>query len=485
MSPPLVFVTTLLLVVILASHLSLVVEARSNKKQHQHSKYTAMAHRQQQRRQNRRSGSKESVQSQRDIVPKDTVDNNNYNRKRGKKVAPRGTPKKFVVLHDDPMALAALTLMLHHSEELVKVVQQPQSSSSPPPSPADVPSIWLYDDMPRWHEPHARSLLNFECGYTRGSQGDCSYAKYHHDSSSSSSSSGEKKDDPSRSSTTTANPDYVGISLDLNLLVGNKHCLEEVLKHKAPVVALVPSNILSGSLRDAYTNPLNPLTADIPGRHLGVARSQYMHDAKNHLIGAGHNDVTGLSRIRPMVEKVHNRHSFMLCPDDANPSRLFRVLLKQHNSHRSLLATINDFKAANVPVLEIKVDDIRRHTNQTLANVYKFLLDSTATATNQSCYTLQNLPVTAGGSHHPSVRETIAHLIAAPRHVVLDCEATIEAARVRVAVESKSKANAKRIIDDMDQLRNTMIYHHHQNARGQQGPNGVRTSVPKTRPGRQ
>jgi hypothetical protein len=378
---------------------------------------------------------------------------------------------RFLVLHDNFMALRALRTLLHI--EAVQEEKQQQKAKKSAEVSRQRP-VWLYDDMPRWKPKHAEKLWAFGCGETQGSVSDCHIHEYHQRQREEKQKAREeaegrrhKQQRQRKRPVRLGRPMVVGLGLDLNLMSDEADLqrLIAMADTRIPVIALVPSNVLMSTLRDGYKSPLSPMTTTIPGRQVGVARSSYVETQ----------DIRST-----LTHDLHDHHRHLLCPENGDPKQLYRVLQQRHDSHAMFRRVLQQLQEkAGWPVLEIKIDDIRRHANETLSHILQFL-DSHVNMRGDGSLPVLTLPDTPEGleAHH-----AISAHLHVPRQVLLDCEETIEAVRILTAVDLGG-VKGKHIIDDLDKIRQGVLYHHHRNHRGQQGPNGARTNRPQTRPGR-
>lgn len=241
-------------------------------------------------------------------------------------------------------------------------------------------------------------------------------------------------------------PGAVGFGLDLNLLLGNRQVQPALVEASARVVVVTPGSLTRAALREAAHGTLSPLTATIPGRNVGVARSQYAPDT-------------------PFQAK--GRHLNLMCADTQDPDNLVRGLRRQEQERDALRAAARDLRQAGLAVMELNLDTILEEPGHALDDLYWFLLDGDDTkppkvsdtkppeATNRMGITdmsgtiaylpdVPKIPVVT-----KPVRELLRQLEVTPE-ILMDCAEALKASRVRLAVDDRY--DAKALLADVDQV---------------------------------
>lgn len=346
--------------------------------------------------------------------------------------AATGARTKFAVLHDNVHSLTALRHLVHASG-------------------TERTKIWLYGDMPRWKSVHATSLWQFDCGKTTGDPTDCvahqsrlqaalhkeveveeppigrgrrghhkHHKHHHHRGKKGSHGGGEDKGGN--------DPVAVGFGIDLNLWQAGGRAQDFLKRAKALLLALVPDSLIHVALREAHHGAVSPLMADVPGRLVGVARSQFAKD---------------LSNVRPKKRHVH-----LICPEDGDPENMVRVLKQHHASRKAMLEAVQHAQdKLGLRVLVIDPHQLIPEPNETLHAIYDFLFPQKETGGDVPVIFD---PLTDAVEAHNHTFHAIKEAIALPWYVLDECSATIENAKIRLAVAREP--SVKDLIRDLEDM---------------------------------
>lgn len=330
---------------------------------------------------------------------------------------------RFAVLHADSTGVDALNVLL-----------DAQTASS---------DVWLYGDIPRWSPTHVEHLWSFACGRTQGRWPMCgkeglgadpfdpvsvrdherltkllhgfgSDENHKHEASPRRRRRQQKRGGKMQQ---PAVPRAVGFGLDLNVLLGDQRTRPALTEAEARLVVIVPGSLSRAALRDAAHGTLSPLTALLPGRAVGVARSQYAPDA-------------------PFQSK--GRHLNLLCGTEIDPQNLVTALRRQESERDALRAAAEDLRGAGLAVLELDLDEILDRPGEALSKLYGFLLG-------------EDYGVGKGDAAEETVAEPVRGLLAqlaVTPDILDDCAEALESTRVRLAVDDGQ--DAKALIADLD-----------------------------------
>lgn len=373
----------------------------------------------------------------------------------------------FVVVHDDPLHLQSLRLLLEFASDLG--VEETARDEIP-----------LYGDLPRWNKEHAERHWNFKCGWPDS-------AADRHDRGL---TSCLKTPIAHRTSAPRVNDfPVVGFGLDLNLLQyktgTHKKQEKEEEEQKTQlgvdpqfvrdfpmtsvrVIAMVPADpghLVWSTLTQVHHGSSMSITTHTPGREMGIARSLYAKTmAEDGDLGAF----------------IRDRHLHTICSPHTAPETLIRLLQRQEQNHRRLTEAVARLRELGAKVLEIdpQFHLVRQPPHQTLAQIRAFLRGE---CNGADCNSTAVVPDTAAPIHsitkrrdrqqaQQRARTLIAKFITVPRQIVSDCKETLEAGRVRLAVEvGRPAAN---------------LIHHIDHILHRFGSGSSKTSAPITRPGR-
>lgn len=353
--------------------------------------------------------------------------------------------EKFVVLHDNVHSLTALRHLLRAGG-------------------AGKTRVWLYGDMPRWKEMHATTLWQLGCGETDGHPTDCVAHQSRQQLVQEEVerpvigrgrrwSRGNKQRRLQKRGSASAPSSAVGFGMDLNLWQGNTDAQQFLKRGKALLVALIPDSLSHVSLREAHHGAVSPLMADVPGRLVGVARSQFAKD---------------LSKVQPRKRHVH-----LICPEDGNPENMVRVLKRHQESRQSMRDAVQYARATlGLRVLVLDPHRFVPEPNETLTELYDFLFheESGRAMDDDDDDPFEPLETVA----HNATLFQIKGAVGLPWYVFDECSATIEKAKIRLAVERDP--SVQDLIHDLERMQDVI-------GRMRKKRSKVHL-LPKTRPGR-
>jgi len=322
----------------------------------------------------------------------------------------QGQTKRFVVLHDNVHGLTALRHLCHASG-------------------IDQTQIWLYGDMPRWKREHATNLWQLGCGKSHGDPVDCvshqsrieaeverplivRHRKKHHHHGANKQRHVQARTDPLA----------VGFGVDLNVWQSDPKIPAFFKRNRALLVALIPASVVHVALREAHHGAVSPLMQGVPGRLVGVARSQFAKD---------------LSATQPQ-----KRHLQLICPKDSDPENMLRVLKKHLESHNTLRQQVKQMERRGMRVLVLDPQQFLNDPNDTYFSLHRFLLSTETLELNDVDW------------HHNHQRAPIREAVGVPWYVLDECSSTLEATKIRLAVARDPQLAP--LIDDIEQIQATI-----------------------------
>lgn len=417
----------------------------------------------------------------------DIVNNNNSNNKKKKKnndthVVEKYSSKfvqRFVVLHDNPVALKALTVLLH--------ARGTNNSLT---------DIWLYDEPARWRNAHISQLLSYGCGPTSGHISDCLMEEIKQKQSG---RSWKQEWIQQTRSSDQPNPFAVGFGLDLNILM-HENRVKSLLGKKISFIILKSSNLLSDLLTQVHMGAtLTAKAGHISGRKSGVARVAYTWKRTNldrspHFLS---------------MDKAHERNIAHYCNNHkVQAEEITKALQLLYDSSVEMDKIIKRVVEPKHRLLEIQINDILHNPNKVLEDIYELLThqwpelntderdddlsdeeESNETERkNGTVVVVVEKPrafcIKSNTSWGRQALSDVESYLNLPNRLWLKCSETIEATRIRLAIEVKNSIIRKYLLKDLDHVRNGVLKQAREKAhlpdRNRFSPSNL---PPKTRPG--